>query len=110
MITCLARNVDGTAASTVDRGDETGGWYRYSADFRYPAELDETMRNAGAAVSGISVNEVEQAKSKMVKAQKAFESYLNRGFIDLERHKKLAEALRIAIDDFIETVSAGVPE
>lgn len=52
---------------------------------------------------------IELAKRRMLTAQSAFERYIESGIPDIKQHKKLAEALRNAIDEFIEKLSLEYP-
>ncbi|MGD0228422.1 MAG: hypothetical protein ABSF71_39475 [Terriglobia bacterium] len=53
--------------------------------------------------------EVERAKERMLEAQGALENYVKSGMLDIERHKQLADALRVAIDEFIAKLAVAFP-
>jgi hypothetical protein len=46
--------------------------------------------------------EIELAKERVLEAQGQLESYLKSGMLDIEQHQQLADAFRVAIDEFIE--------
>jgi hypothetical protein len=45
----------------------------------------------------------------MLEAQGALENYVKSGMLDIERHKQLADALRVAIDEFIAKLAVAFP-
>lgn len=51
--------------------------------------------------------EIELAKQRVLEAQGELESYLKNGMLDIEQHQQLADAFRVAIDEFIEEVRAA---
>jgi hypothetical protein len=54
--------------------------------------------------------EIELAKQRVLEAQGQLESYIKNGMLDIEQHQQLADAFRVAIDEFIEEVrAAGTP-
>jgi hypothetical protein len=53
--------------------------------------------------------EVELAKERMLQAQGALESYVQSCTHDIEQHKQLADALRMAINEFLDQLSTLLP-
>ena len=74
---------------------------------RNPENLP-VVKSLHGSSCGAHRGELELAKRKSWDAQRAFERYLRRGRVDLEQHKRLAEALRAAVDEYIDKVAMTV--
>jgi hypothetical protein len=73
-----------------------------------PPELgrDPRWRSPTEAGGASTCGGPETAWQRALDAQEEFARYLRRGIVDLDRHKQLADALRAAVDNYIDKLSA----